>query len=290
MTALQTEIANASLLEKLARRIEDISTLPQVALRVMKIANDPNAGAAQMKAAMEGDAALSARMLRCVNSSAFALRIKVTNLQQAITYLGVKQIRNLAMAASVSDLFRGNETVGPYRRIDLWRHFVTVGLCARLVAMRRKIGAFEDAFLAGLLHDIGIVLQDQYAHAPFTQVIERLDGTRTLPEVERSLTGFDHTLLGEKVGEGWGFPPAVQAAIRYHHMSVQYRGDYIDIVRCVEVANLICTLKDISSVGLKIVKHSPPALAGLCLSGADLAVLSEDLDREISANSSLFQL
>lgn len=291
MPALQTRTPDSTaILEKLVRRIEDISTLPQVATRVMQVANDPNSTAAQMKAVMEGDAALSARVLRCVNSSAYALRIKITNLQQAIAYLGLKQIRDLAMAASVSDLFRGDGNVGPYRRVDLWRHFVAVGLCARLIAMRRKVAGFEDAFLAGLLHDIGIVLEDQYAHVLFTRVIGRLDQSRILSDVEREVLCFDHTTLGERIAETWRFPEPVRAAIRHHHASVTYRGEHIDIVRCVEVANLIVTLKDMPSVGLKLVKHSPPALAGLALTGSDVAVLSEDLDREFSVHSSLFQV
>jgi putative nucleotidyltransferase with HDIG domain len=239
---------------------------------------------------MENDVALSARVLRCINSSAYSLRVRVTNLQQAISYLGMKQIRNIAMTASVSDLFRGAETIGPYRRGGLWRHLVAVGLCARLIAMRRKLDSFEDAFLAGLLHDIGLVLADQYAHLPFSQVIGKLEPTRTLGDVERSVMGFDHTMLGEKIGERWGFPEAVQAAIRHHHASVNYRGDHIAVVRCVEVANIICTLKDVSSVGLKLVRNSPPALAGLSLSGADLKVLAEDLDREMTQNAVLFSL
>ncbi|MEN6498396.1 MAG: HDOD domain-containing protein [Thermoguttaceae bacterium] len=280
----------SAILEKLVAHIDDVSSLPQVAMRVMEIANDPKSTAAELKSVMENDVSLSARVLRCINSAAYALRVRVTNIQQAIAYLGMKQIRNIAMTASVSDLFRGTETIGPYRRGGLWRHLVAVGLCARLIAMRRKLDSFEDAFLAGLLHDIGLVLADQYAHLPFSQVIGKLEPTRTLCDVERSVMGFDHTMLGEKIGERWGFPEAVQAAIRHHHASVNYRGDHIAIVRCVEVANIICTLKEISSVGLKVVRNSPPALAGLSLTGADLKVLAEDLDREMTQNAVLFSL
>ena len=91
--------------ETVARRIEEISTLPQVAMHVMQIAADETSGAADLTEAMESDTALSARVLRCVNSSAYGVRRKITNLQQAIAYLGMKQIRNLAVTASVSELF-----------------------------------------------------------------------------------------------------------------------------------------------------------------------------------------
>jgi HD-like signal output (HDOD) protein len=277
-------------LHQVVQRIDEISTLPQIALRVMEVANDPESGAADLREVMEGDAALSARVLRCANSSAYATRMKITNLQQAIAYLGMKQIRNLAMTASVSELFKQDQAVGTYRRSGLWRHLVSVGICARLIALRRSLNNFEDAFLAGLLHDIGIILEDQHVHEGFCEVMAALSQGKTLSETERAYWGFDHTALAGKVAETWGFPEGVKMAIRYHHMSVNYRGDEIDVVRCVEVANLLCTLKGIPSVGLKLVKVSQPALAGLSLTKEDIAVLAEDLDEEIAASANLFQV
>jgi putative nucleotidyltransferase with HDIG domain len=280
----------APTLERVLRRIDGISTLPQVALRIMQVANDPESEAGDLKAVLESDAALSARVLRCVNSSAYAVRTRITNLQQAIAYLGLKQVRNLAMTASVSTLFKNDEQIGPYCRPNLWRHLVSVGLCARLIALRRKLRNFEDAFLAGLLHDVGIILEDQHVHAEFAKIVRSLDAHKTLAENERAVLGFDHTVLGEKVAQSWGFPETVRIAIRYHHASAAYDGAHIDIVRCVEVANLVCTLKGISSVGADVLRPSAPALQGLSLGRDDVAVLAEDLDRELAQNAGLFSL
>jgi HD-like signal output (HDOD) protein len=277
-------------LDTVVRRIDEISTLPQVALRVMEVANAPDSGAADLKEVMESDAALSARVLRCVNSSAYAVRTEITDLQRAIAYLGLKQIRNLAVTASVSELFKKDERVGTYSRAQLWEHLVSVGICARLIAMRRGMTNFEEAFLAGLLHDVGIVLEDQHVHKAFCAIIASLDQTRTLPEAEREHLGFDHAALGERIAATWGFPRATKAAIRYHHSSTAYRGEHVDILHCVEAANLICTLKGISSVGLPLVQISQPALEGLSLTKEDISVLSKDLDEELSANASLFQI
>ncbi len=277
-------------LRTVVEHIDEISSLPHIALKVMEVANDPNSGAADLKLIIEGDTALSARVLRCVNSSAYALRCQITNLQQAVAYLGLKQIRNLALTISVSELFKENDSIGPYRRTELWRHLVSVGICARMIAMRSKFADFEDVFLAGLLHDIGIVLEDQHVHEAFEQVMLSLEGEETLATVERRHLGFDHTQLGVEVASLWGFPEAARAAIRHHHMSAQYHGECIDTVRCVEVANLLCTLKGIPSVGRKLVRFSGPAIAGLKLTKEDVAILAEDLDQELAANASLFQV
>lgn len=277
-------------LRKVVQQIEDVSSLPHVALRVMEIAGDPDSGAGDLKDVMEGDASMSARVLRSVNSSAYAVRSQITNLQQAIAYLGLKQIRNLAMTISVSELFQTNDEIGPYRRSGLWRHLVSVGICSRMIAMRLKLADFEDAFLAGLLHDIGIILEDQHLHDRFVQVVLSLDERESLSTMERRQLGFDHTMLGTEVAGLWGFPEATRAAIRHHHMSVNYHGQYVQVVRCVEVANLLCTLKGIPSVGLKLVRFSGPAIAGLGLTKEDIAILAEDLDQELAANANLFQV
>jgi len=279
-----------SAIDAVARRIDEISTLPQIALQVMDVANDPDAGPIDLKEVVETDPALSARIIRCVNSSAFPRQTKTSSLQEAIAYLGLRRIRNLAVTASVHKLFRRVGRIGPYCRSELWRHMVAVGTGARLIAMRSKMSNFEEAFLAGLLHDIGIALEDEYVHEPFVAVIHSLDDTQTLAETERSHLGFDHTTLGSRVAANWRFPEAAKAAIRYHHASASYRGEHIDIVRCVEVANVICTLKGISSVGHKLVQISQSALAGLSLTGQDIKVLADDLDGELATSASLFQI
>ena len=276
-------------MDEVARRIYEISTIPQIALRVMEVANDPKSGAADLKAVVEGDAALSARLMRCVNSAAFGTRTRITNLQQAVAFLGLKQVRNLAMAASVGKLFRQDELIGLYRRSELWRHLVSVGICARLIAMRLNFANFEDMFLAGLLHDVGIIFEDQHVHSSFFALVRSLDESRTLPEMERRHLGFDHTELGEKIARTWGFPETVVAAIRHHHSSSVYEGDHADVVRCVEVANLICSLKGITPVGTQLVHESHGAIDGLSMNRNDLIVLAKDLDHELELNGGLFQ-
>lgn len=277
-------------LDEVVRKVDEISTLPHIALRTIEVAASSDSSAADLKCVMENDAALSSRVLRCVNSSAYAVRTAINNLQQAIAYLGLKQIRNLAMTAAVSELFRDSTTIGPYSRSGLWRHVVSVGITARLIAMRRNMPDFEDIYLAGLLHDVGIILEDQYCHSRFCGVLGSLQSERTLCQTERTHLGFDHAQFGREVAKLWGFPEAVQASIAHHHAVAIYRGPFIDQVRCVEVANLICTLKGIPSIGLKLVKTSLPSINQLGFSREDLAILAEDLDHELARNTQMFRL
>ncbi|MGW8257267.1 MAG: HDOD domain-containing protein [Thermoguttaceae bacterium] len=277
-------------LNQIVLQIDEISTLPHIAMRIMEVLTTANTAATDIRQVMEADPALSARVLRCVNSSAYGLRSKITNLQQAIVYLGLKQIRNLAMAASVSEMFKKASNIGPYRRLNLWKHLVSVGICARSIAMRLGFLNFEDMFLAGLLHDIGVVLEDQHLHQYFELMVRNLDVFKTLSENEQEALGFDHTQLGAAVATKWKFPQEICDPIRHHHHSHEYHAEDENIVRCVAVADIICSLKDITPMGTKLGKDSSLPIQQLGLGKDDLIVLSQDLDRELEKNALLLKI
>ena len=276
-------------IDQVVREVREIATLPQVATKVIEVAKDPDAGAADLKAVVEGDPVLSARVLRMVNSASCGMRAAVSNLHQAISYLGFRQVRNLALTASVSEMFRGEEGIGCYRRDQLWKHLVSVGVCARMVAARCRIPNFDDAFLAGLLHDVGIIIEDQQIHEHFRGLIGALTEGRTLASQEREWIGFDHCELGAYIAEIWKFPASVQAAIRHHHASHRYKGVDAEIVACVEIANVICTIKGISSVGIRLVEPPSGAFRALGFKKADIVILATDLDQELAMNENLFE-
>lgn len=283
--------SNTAALERLVEHVDDVSTLPQVALRIMRTVDDPDSSAADLHAIMESDAPLSTRVLRLVNSSAMGVRHKITNLQQAIAYLGTKQIRNVALTISVSDLFRREQCIGLYRRSELWRHMVAVALCARMMGREVNLPAGpEDLFLAGLLHDIGIILEDQYAHGQFFAVIRMLDRERSLSSMEREMLGFDHAMLGEGVCRQWRFPELITDVVRYHHDSDRCPGEHRAAVQCIDVANTICTLQGMPSVGLELVSFSPVALAELSLTKQRVLRLAEQLDEELQTHAELLRL
>lgn len=277
-------------LDRVCSRIYEISTLPQVAARVMEVASDPKSGALELKEAMEIDAALSSRVLRCVNSAAYATSERITSLQHAVAFLGFKEIRNLAMTASVSKLFTGDVAIGNYERGALWRHLVSVGICGRLIAQRVKDVEPEEVFLAGLLHDLGIVLEDQYLSEYFVQVMESLADDSILSEVETEIIGFHHARLGGKLAEAWRFPKPATDAILHHHDSSRHQGGSAKIVQCIEVANYACSVKGITSVGRNLIRFPNAAIEALSLTRSDFVALVQNLDTELKAKEELFAL
>lgn len=271
-------------------QIDDVSTIPEMAARFLEAANKPDVTIEDLEGILSTDPALTTRVLRLVNSSAFSVQQKITNLEQAIAYLGIKHVRGLAVAISVSELFRVRGSLGSYNRTGLWHHMVAVGIASRLLAERLGLPDPEDVFLAGLLHDIGIVLEDQYVHQQFCQIIRSLQPGKTLIEYEHEQVGLDHTTLGEATAQRWGFPDSVKAAIRHHHDSAGYDRENKTIVRCVELANVICSARGITSVGIDLVNPVTPEDLGLPLGKEDLALLVQELDDELADSAALFTL
>jgi putative nucleotidyltransferase with HDIG domain len=187
-------------------------------------------------------------------------------------------------------LFRKNVPIGTYDRGGLWRHLVAVGICARMIARRARLSYFEDVFLAGLLHDLGIILEDQHVHEAFVEVLQLVGPEVPLLEAERRNLDFDHTTLGAEVARQWKLPGGVTDTIRYHHNSSAYRGTYRSTVQCVEIANYLCSAKGHSAIGVQLVAFPAGAISAFDLNADDLLVLAEDLDQELNTNQTLFQL
>ncbi len=249
-----------ALLQRLFARISEISSLPTVAMQIVQLANDPKTGADDLLDAIRGDPALAMRVMRTVNSSYYALDEKVADLKQGITLLGFNEVRNLALTAYVAPLFRESEKHGEYTRGGLWNHMVGVGMVARHIAGLVKNVPPQEAYLAGLLHDLGLALIDQDLHRPFCRILDLLTEENRLFDLEMKLLGFDHATLGRFVMEGWHLPEHLSASVGAHHAPEEYVGPHQGIVYVVALANFFCHLKNTTSLGVRNVETPSPAL------------------------------
>ena len=252
-------------LESLVDSITSVSTIPQVALRIVTVTNDPASDSRELQAVVESDPALMLRCLRVVNSASQGIQRKVTSIRQAIILLGFRKIRDIALTNAVADVFKEECAIGPYRRLGLWSHMVATAICTDIITETSGVPGCEDAYAAGLLHDFGIIAEDQYAPKIFPVLITNLTDSKELSTQERAHFGFDHTILGSRIAEKWRLPEAIGAVIRFHHMPQNYRGDHGAIVNVVAAANSIVSNCRFPSVGLNIVTRPDSAFDALGL-------------------------
>lgn len=280
-----------SALSRIISHITDVSTLPHIALKLIRICQNPNTEPRELCDVLSSDPVMTSKVMRCVNSAAYGLTHPVTNLHRAVCLLGYAQLRDLAMTASVSSVFQQNEICGNYVRAKLWRHMVAVAICSRMIAARCELPEFEDVYLAGLLHDIGIILIDQYEHTTFCNMMLNFPQHAgvNLALVEQGRLGYDHTMLGACVAQHWGLTNGLCDTIRHHHQVDRYAGKYARMIACVDLANLICTLRGWSSIGHKLVSANKWSLEQLKFTATDVQIINEDLSSEIRLHRELIR-
>ncbi|MFQ3610377.1 MAG: HDOD domain-containing protein [Fimbriimonadales bacterium] len=203
--------------EAIVAKVEDLAVLPQVVHRIIAMTNDPNAHARSLEQLISIDQGMSMRVLNTVNSAYYGLPRKIASIKDAVVLLGFKTVRNLAMTASVFDLFVGKTDRQNLRRGKWWRHAIDSALCCRMVASQVPEASPDEAYTAGLLHDIGKPLLDRYAGIPYEQVEALL--ALGVPELdaEQEVFGCTHAELGRLVSLKWGFPEKLADAIGQHH-------------------------------------------------------------------------
>lgn len=191
-------------------------------MRVMRLAEDPRSDAQSIARVIATDQAMAARVLKLANSAFYGLPRRVSTLSEAVVILGFRTIKNLAIAASTFELL--NREIAGYwlQRGELWRHSLACAIGAQLIAQRVRLPVVEEAFVAGLLHDIGKVAINLFVREQFDQIMEcALRDRIPFVEAEQAVLGFNHAIAGSLIAEKWNLPPSLVSVIRYHHQPSQ---------------------------------------------------------------------
>lgn len=267
-------------LETLFARVATAARLPFIAERLLNLTSDALVTTSDLREIIQSDAALTANVLRRVNSTYFGLSRQVTDLATAITLMGIEEIRNVALTVFVERMFDSPGNYATYSRESLWRHSCAVATTARKIARVTNAVPADDAYIAGLLHHVGTLLIDQHLRASFCQIIDRLDGLTPTYIVERQVLTFDHAQLGAYVVREWNFPVRICDAIRHYAHPEDYPGDHVGLVSVVSVANYLCNRIGFTSLG---VHNSPPPIeesyAAVGLTRFTLKVIWDELTR-----------
>src|SRR4051812_43782032 len=149
---------NNTLVAEALRKVTNISTLPEVTANIVATVEDPKSTASTLHKIVAHDPALVTRILKVVNSAFYGLPGQVGSIERAIVLLGLNAVKNLAVAASLGQLFRGGKLCEGFTPKDLWTHCIAVGVAARDMARQMKLPIGDEAFLAGMIHDMGILV------------------------------------------------------------------------------------------------------------------------------------
>ena len=204
--------------EALLNQVEDLPPLPAVASRVMGMADDDKTSAMELAQVLSTDQALTAKLIRLSNSAYYGFARRVSTVREAVVMLGFMQVRQVAVGASLINTFKKGGPNDAFNLDLFWGHSVAVAVAAENLAKKTRAARPEDAFTAGILHDIGRLVLRQTMPVEFMQAVELARATgMPLHEAELELTGYAHDELGRALGERWKFPAHMVEAVRCHH-------------------------------------------------------------------------
>jgi len=199
-----------------AAKILDLRPFPASAQRLIALAADEDSSVAEMQHVIETDPALATRLLRMVNSAAFALRARCTSVQHAIVLLGRRALSELGVAMAVIDMFRDG---GDRQRRWLRQHSSGVAGIARQLALHLGLPS-ADLLTIGLLHDVGKLLELQMGTDDYPVLLEEAGGQRdTVHVLERKRRGYDHAVLAGHILRAWQIPDPVPVVVAWHHQA-----------------------------------------------------------------------
>ncbi len=232
------------------KEISHIATLPEVTLKIIDLVEDPSSSAQDLHVVISNDPALCSRILKVVNSSFYGLPGQIASINRAIVMLGLNAVKNIAIAASLAKLFRGGELTPFFSAKELWDHSNAVAIAAKMISDRLGMGLGDEAYLAGLIHDIGIMVEMQYDRSSLIDAIDRCNvdasgkPSVSLMDTEEEVFGANHQDFGKGLCEKWKFPAPFIAAAGFHHNPTEAPSECMKIVYVVHAADVIASMID----------------------------------------------
>lgn len=204
---------------QLVQRIRDVPSLPSVVDHILSLMSKPDTPASRISDLIAFDPGLTSKVLRMVNSAAYGVQRHISSIQHGIMILGFNTVRGIVLSASVLKLFDGKSHPGGLDHEAFWWHSTSTALAAQTIAKEKKLPIHEDAFTAGMLHDIGKLVLDVYFPQQYLPILEQAPlhhgAEFYLLEMEKLHT--NHSLVGARLGEKWKLPNNIIEVIAHHH-------------------------------------------------------------------------
>ncbi|MHC5113142.1 MAG: sensor domain-containing diguanylate cyclase [Planctomycetota bacterium] len=264
-----------------------LPSLPAVAVKVLELTRDEKINLDTIAQVIQSDPALTAKILRTVNSTFYALPSPCRSVPRALGYLGMNTVKSLILGFSLVE-FSGKTTPG-FDEAGFWKRCLYAAAGARRIARMSSKCDPEEAFAAGLMQDLGVLGLVAANGNDYGAVYASTNGDhQRLPAAERDAFGFDHAEIGAMMGERWRLPDELIAAIRHHH-DVDC-SEYEHLVRSVALGSEVATAMTHAEPGesLGLVREHAEKWFGFCIS--DVNGMVQDISDDVSELSKQLEI
>ncbi|MBW2569278.1 MAG: HDOD domain-containing protein [Deltaproteobacteria bacterium] len=224
--------------KEINRTIDQIQPIPQIASKILRIINEDNYNICSLADEIKKDQVISAKTLQLCNSAMFAGRERIDSLDHALLILGQKNLVKLIISASVNTFFNQASNGYSLCKGGLYHHALGTAIISEQLAQFTGKVKPATAYTAGLLHDIGKVVLDQYVASARPFFYRELIEKNNILEIEQNILGTDHTEVGRKLAEKWSFAQILTDTIKHHHNPANQTQDH-KLTYIVSLANLL---------------------------------------------------
>jgi HD-like signal output (HDOD) protein len=225
---------------KFVSQIKDLPTLPTVMEKIVTLTRDPDVSIAKVEEAIATDPVISTKLLRIVNSAYFSFFREITSLRQAIVVLGLEATKNLVYGTSIISAFGRESKIAQFPLEGIWKYSVACGNISRTLASLLDYSFYEEAFLAGLVHNIGKIVLAKYRPDDFEKSVARSQKDAVpLSESEVLFIGFDHNDIGHHLSVRWRLPQLLDEVITYNERPAESPNQK-ELTSIVRLASLLC--------------------------------------------------
>ncbi len=270
----------------------ELSSLPQVMVEVLKISSDADSSASDLAAIIMKDPTLTAKMLRVVNSPYYGRIQKITTVNQAVVTLGQRTVAAIALSTSVYNAV--NKVDSSIDRKRFWRHSMEVAIAARMIAESIEFGPSEEAFVAGLLHEIGTLVLEASFPGDFKRVWRLIEAGENQAALEERTWGTNHARVGQFLLEQWGVPKVLGDAVGNHHQIYNHgdRSPENMLAQIVNLANQISKFRvyNMPPPESNQLENKDIIASNLGLTNSALAKIEENLISEVIKESGFLEM
>ncbi len=286
--AMVTASNNPTVL-KAVQKVAQIATLPEVTTKIIQLVEDPKSTAKDLQDVIKYDVALSAKILKVVNSAFYGLPRQVGSVDRAIILLGLSTVKNIAVATSMVKLFAGKKISSKFTSKDLWLHSLACGVFCKTISHVRGAEGADEIFVAGLMHDLGLLVEKQIYPDKLASVIDEVTTEKkNICDVEKSVFDADHQEFGSALSGKWKFPHIFQLATGYHHQPFKASKQHIEITATVHLADILAYKKQIG-LHFENVKFETKVLDVLELTDQQLADIYDSFEERFQAAESVMK-
>jgi len=211
-------VSEADRVRRIAQSVLSLPTLPTVVAKVVQMVQDPRTSAQDLARIIATDQVLTAKVLKLANSSYYGFPRKIGTINLAVVLLGYETVRDLVLSVSVIEKFSQPEGDLWFDYSLFWEHSMATGIACRLFAQKLHYHIVGEAFVAGLIHDIGKLVLNNYMKKEFRNILRKANTENLLfYEAEEKVLGVSHGRIGAWMVERWNLPKTIVEALAYHH-------------------------------------------------------------------------